>query len=145
MLAGEKLMNGDVAQKFATLIGRLCIALLFFQSGWHKLGAGFDANVKVMAAKGLPVPEVLLAITIALVFAGGTMILLGWYARAAALVLAVWMLPVTIYFHAFWNAEPAQVFNQTNHFMKNLAITGALLFVFAVGPGPCSFDQGRRA
>jgi putative oxidoreductase len=138
-------MLGEVAQKIAVVIGRLCIALLFFQSGWHKIGAGFEANAKVMAAKGLPMPEVLLAITIVLVFAGGAMILLGWYAHAAALVLAIWMVPVTIYFHAFWSAEPAQVFNQTNHFMKNLAITGALLFLGAVGPGPCSLDQGRRA
>ena len=136
-------MNSQLAQKIAVVLGRVCIALLFFQSGWHKVGAGFEQNVKVMTAKGLPMSEILLAITVAMVFAGGVMILLGWYARTAALVLAVWMVPVTIYFHAFWSAEPAQLFNQTNHFMKNLAITGALLHLFAVGPGPCSLrDEG---
>lgn len=134
-------MKCELAQKAAVLIGRLCIALLFFQSGWHKIGAGFEPNLKVMAAKGIPMPDVLLAVSIAMVFAGGVMILLGWYARAAALVLAVWMVPVTIYYHAFWEADPAQLFNQTNHFMKNLAITGALLHLFAVGPGPCSVDN----
>jgi putative oxidoreductase len=134
-------MTCELAQKAAVLIGRLCIALLFFQSGWHKIGAGFEPNLKVMVAKGIPMPEVLLAVSIAMVFAGGVMILVGWYARAAALVLAVWMVPVTIYYHAFWEADPAQVFNQTNHFMKNLAITGALLHLFAVGPGPCSLDK----
>lgn len=137
-------MKSETAQKAAALLGRLCIALLFFQSGWHKIGGGFEANVKVMTAKGLPLPEVLLAVTIALVFAGGVMILLGWYARTAALVLALWMVPITLYYHAFWNAEPAQLFNQTTHFMKNLAIFGLLLHVFAVGPGPLSLhDEGR--
>ncbi len=131
-------MNCDLAQKTAAVLGRLCISLLFFQSAWHKIGAGFEPNAKVMAAKGLPLPEVLLAVTILMVFAGGVMILLGWYARTAAIVLALWMVPVTIYFHAFWDADPAQLFNQTNHFMKNLAITGALLHLFAVGPGPLS-------
>ena len=65
--------------------------------------------------------------------------------RTAALVLAFWMVPITIYYHAFWDADPAQLFNQTTHFMKNLAITGALLHLFAVGPGPCSLhDEGAR-
>ena len=131
-------MNCELAKKIAAIAGRVCIAMLFFQSGWHKIGAGFEPNVKVMAAKGLPIPEILLTITIIMVFAGGVMILLGWYARTAALVLAVWMVPITVYYHAFWSADPAQLFNQTTHFMKNLAITGALLHLFAVGPGPCS-------
>ena len=131
-------MNCELGQKIAAVLGRICIALLFFQSGWHKIGAGFEPNVKVMVAKGLPMPEVLLAITVAMVFAGGLMILLGWYARTAALVLAAWMIPITIYYHGFWSADPAQLFNQTTHFMKNLAITGALLHLYAMGPGPCS-------
>jgi putative oxidoreductase len=134
-------MKCDLARKTAVVIGRVCIAMLFFQSGWHKIGAGFAPNVKVMVAKGLPMPEVLLAITIFLVFAGGAMIMVGWYARTAALVLAVWMVPITIYYHPFWDAEPAQLFNQTTHFMKNLAITGALLHLFALGPGPCSLHD----
>ena len=134
-------MKCALTQKIAVVVGRICIALLFFQSGWHKIGSGFEPNLKVMVAKGLPMPEVLLTITIIMVFAGGAMILLGWYARTAALVLAFWMVPITIYYHAFWDAEPAQLFNQTTHFMKNLAITGALLHIFAMGSGPCSLHD----
>ena len=138
-------MNCELARKVAAVLGRICIALLFFQSGWHKIGGGFEPNVAMMAKKGLPIPEVLLAITIVMVFAGGLMILLGWYARTAALVLAFWMVPITIYYHAFWDADASQLFNQTTHFMKNLAITGALLHLFAMGPGPCSLhDEGAR-
>ena len=137
-------MINEATQKAAVLMGRICIALLFFQSGWHKIGGGFEANLKVMTAKGLPMPEVLLAVTIALVFAGGVMILFGWYARTAAIVLAVWMVPITLYYHAFWDADPAQVFNQTTHFMKNLAIFGLLLHLFAVGPGPLSLHDEAR-
>ena len=138
-------MNCKLAQKVAVVLGRICIALLFFQSDWHKIGGGFEPNLAVMVKKGLPMPEVLLILTIIMVFAGGLMILLGWYARTAALVLAFWMVPITIYYHAFWDADPAQLFNQTTHFMKNLAITGALLHLFAVGPGPCSLhDEGAR-
>lgn len=126
-----------LAARYAPLVGRLLLAALFFQSGWHKI-ADFAGNARVMAAKGIPLPEVLLAVTIALVVAGGLMILLGWYARWAAALLFAWMIPVTLLYHDFWMAQPAQVFNQTTHFMKNLAIMGALLHLVGMGPGPLS-------
>ena len=66
-------MNCNLAQKVAVVLGRICIALLFFQSGWHKIGGGFEPNLAVMVKKGLPVPEVLLTLTIIMVFAGGLM------------------------------------------------------------------------
>ena len=126
-----------LAARYAPLAGRLLLSVLFFQSGWHKI-ADFAGNARVMAAKGIPLPEVLLALTIVLVVGGGLMILFGWYARWAAAALFAWMIPVTLLYHDFWTAEPAQVFNQTTHFMKNLAIMGALLHLLGMGPGPLS-------
>lgn len=132
----------NMAGKYAPLVGRMLLALLFLQSGWHKT-FDFGGNVRVMTAKGIPLPEILLAATIILVVAGGLMLLFGWYARWAALGLFVWMIPVTLLFHAFWTVEPGQVFNQTNHFLKNLAIMGALLMVIGMGTGPFSLDNRR--
>lgn len=133
-----------LAARCAPLAGRILLALLFFQSGWHKL-ADFPGNARVMAAKGIPLPEVLLAVTIVLVVGGALMILLGWHARCAAAVLFVWMIPVTLLYHDFWAAQPAQVFNQTTHFMKNLAIMGALLHLLGMGPGPLSLRDAACA
>jgi len=132
----------QITTRFAPLAGRLLLSLLFFQSGWHKITA-FEGNVRVMAGKGIPLPEAMLVLTIVLVIVAGAMILLGWYARWAALALFVWMIPVTLLYHAFWSAEPAQVFNQTTHFMKNVAIMGALLHLFGVGPGSLSLRDER--
>ena len=126
-----------LAARYAPLAGRTLLALLFFQSGWHKI-ADFAGTARVMALKGIPLPDVLLAVTIVLVVGGGLMILLGWHARWAAAVLFAWMIPVTLLYHDFWTAQPAQVFNQTTHFMKNVAIMGALLHLFGMGPGPLS-------
>ena len=132
----------NLSEKYAPLVGRLLLGFLFLQSGWHKI-FDFAGNVRVMTGKGMPIPEVLLAITIVLVVAGGLMILFGWYARWAALVLVAWMIPATLLYHAFWTFEPAQVFNQTNHFLKNLAIMGALLMITGMGTGPLSVDNRR--
>jgi len=97
----------------------------------------------MMAAKGIPLPEVLLVVTIVLVVGGGLMILTGWYVRWAAAALFTWMIPVTLLYHDFWAAEPVQVFNQTTHFMKNIAIMGGLLILATFGPGSMSVDGAR--
>lgn len=133
-----------LAAGYAPLAGRVLLALLFFQSGWHKI-TDFAGNARVMAAKGIPLPEVLLAVTIVLVVGGALMIVCGWYARWAAAALLAWMIPVTLLYHDFWMAQPAQVFNQTNHFMKNIAIMGALLQIAGMGPGPLSLRNERCA
>ena len=71
----------------------------------------------------------------------GLMIALGWKARWGALAILIFIIPVTLTFHAFWAVDPAQVQNQMNHFMKNLTIIGGMLYVLAVGPGRYSFDK----
>ena len=132
----------NVAGKCAPLAGRMLFAFLFLQSGWHKI-FDFGGNVRVMTGKGIPMPELLLVLTIILVVAGGLMILFGWYARWAALALFAWMIPATLLYHAFWAFEPAQVFNQTNHFLKNVAIMGVLLMIVGMGTGPMSLDNRK--
>jgi putative oxidoreductase len=77
------------------------------------------------------------------VLAGGMMILFGWHARWAALVLVVWMIPVTLAFHAFWTYPPEQVFNQTNHFLKNIVVIGFLLHIIGLGGGPYSLNDDK--
>ena len=132
----------DLAKNYAPLIGRMLLAVLFLQSGWHKI-FDFEKTTASIAAKGVPLPEVMLVLTIIIVLGGGLMLLFGWYARWAALVLFLWMIPATLLYHAFWTYEPAQLFNQTNHFLKNLAITGALLMVAGMGSGPFSLRGGE--
>jgi putative oxidoreductase len=43
--------------------------------------------------------------------------------------------------HRFWTFDAAQYANQMNHFMKNMAIIGGLLFIAAYGPGSLSVDK----
>jgi putative oxidoreductase len=43
--------------------------------------------------------------------------------------------------HRYWEYPPAQVVAQYNNFLKNLAIFGGALLVFAAGPGRFSIDR----
>ncbi len=72
---------------------------------------------------------------------GGAMLVLGWKARWAALALAVFTVAATLVFHAYWSVPADQVMNQQIHFMKNLAIVGGLLSVFAHGSGRYALDN----
>lgn len=124
----------------AALVGRILIAIIFIKAGWGKIG-GWEGTAGYMASKGLPLVPVLLAGTILIELGGGLMLALGWKARWAALVIFLWLIPVTVIFHAFWGIDAAQVQNQMNHFLKNVAIMGAMLMLFAFGPGAYSVDK----
>lgn len=109
-------------------IGRALVGVLFLVSGALKIGR-FAGVAGALAAKGLPLPEVLTALVIALEIAGGLALVFGWRVREAALALALFCIPATLLFHAFWAVDAAAFGNQLNHFLKNVAIFGALLMI----------------
>ena len=124
----------------AALIGRILIAIIFIKAGWGKIG-GWEGTAGYMASKGLPMVPLLLAATIALELGGGILLAAGWQTRWVALLFFLWLIPTTFIFHAFWGIDSAQVQNQMNHFLKNVAIMGAMLMLFAFGPGAYSVDK----
>lgn len=129
------------AMRYAPLLGRVLLGLIFVLSGYGKIG-GFAQTAAAMAGKGLPMAEVLLVATIAIELGGGLMLLAGWQARWAALAIFLWLIPVTLLFHNYWAVDAAQARNQFNHFYKNLCIMGGMLYIFAYGSG--AFSLGNK-
>ena len=133
----------DLAKRYGPLAGRTMMALIFLQSGIEKIPA-FGATAGAMAAKGMPMAEVLLVGAIAFELVGATLLIVGLHTRWAALALIIFLVPATLYFHDYWTYPDKEVRNQRNHFMKNVTILGALVFVMGVGAGPLSMDNRRR-
>ena len=127
-------------QPLGLLAGRLLLAYIFIVSGYGKI-AGFAGTAKYMASKGMPMVEPLLVATIAIELVGGLMIAVGFKARWAAWAFFLWLIPVTLVFHAYWAVPPEQVMAQTIQFQKNLAIMGAMLYIAFMGPGKFSLDK----
>jgi len=127
-------------QAAALLVGRALLGLIFLVSGLLKIGK-FAAVAKYMSSTGMPMSELFLMGTIALEILGGFAIIIGWKARWAATVIFLFLIPVTFLFHPFWAADPAGYSNQLNHFLKNLAIMGGMLYVALLGPGKLSLDH----
>ena len=131
-------MNPNFANT-AALVGRILLAVIFITSGFGKI-TGYDNTAAYMATK-LPMVGVLLPLTILTELGGGILLAIGWKARWAALALAGFTLLAALIFHNFWAVEAAQKMMQQINFMKNVAITGGLLMVFAFGPGRYSVDK----
>ena len=124
----------------AALVGRLLLAALFVISGFAKIG-GFEGTAGYIASKGLPMPQVLAALTILVELGGGILLVVGWKARWAALAIAVFTLLAAVLFHNFWTFPEAQRMSEFNNFWKNIAIVGGMLVVTAFGPGRFSVDR----
>ena len=138
-------MNGfnEAIRACAPVVGRLLMALIFLMSGYGKVTA-FAPTAAAMAGKGMPMSEALLVCAIAIEIVAGVLLVIGWKTRIAALALIVFLVPATLYFHDYWNYPQEEVRNQRNHFMKNVTILGALVFVIGMGAGPLSVDNRRR-
>lgn len=51
----------------------------------------------------------------------------------------------TLMAHRFWEFDAAQYANQMNHFLKNAAIMGGMLYIAVFGPGSISVDERAGA
>jgi putative oxidoreductase len=122
---------------FAPALGRWLIALIFLLSGVGKIlePAG---TIGYIQSAGLPLPQVAYLITILVELVAGLFLLIGFETRVAALVLALFSIAAALNFHTNFADQ-----NQLIHFMKNLAIAGGLLQVFAFGAGEFSVDARR--
>ena len=127
---------------FPVVIARVLLALMFLLAGISKFG-DLQGTAGYIASGGLPMPQVLAFATAALEVVAALMLIVGWQARWAALALALFTLMASLFFHKFWALPADQQYMQQLMFMKNSAVIGGLLMVFAFGPGSLSLD-GRR-
>jgi putative oxidoreductase len=111
-------------------VGRAFLGVIFFISGINKI-LGFSYVAGWMASSGVPAASLLLAATIVIEVVGGLMLISGYKAKIAASVIALFLIPVTFVFHAFWNIDAASFQNELNQFLKNVAILGGMLLVIA--------------
>jgi putative oxidoreductase len=121
---------------YSTLVGRILLGAIFLLSGINKI-ADPAGTQGYMAAMGMTWGTTLFYLGATLIEVGGGLSLwLGYWTRTGAALLIGFMIPTTLIFHTNF-ADP----NQMIHFMKNLAMTGGLLYLATYGPGPMSLDR----
>jgi putative oxidoreductase len=90
----------------------------------------------------VPWANVLVPLSGILALLGGLSILFGVRARIGALLLVLFLVPVTLIMHRYWGLpDPALARLQQVQFMKNLSMLGGALLIMYFGAGPLSFDE----
>ena len=135
-------MNATQSQMM--LVGRILLATVFLVAGIRKLMA-VAGSTGYLAKLGFPAPEVLIWVAIVIEVGGAALLILGWHARKVSWVMIIFVAVATLMAHRFWQFDAAQYANQMNHFLKNFAIIGGLLYVVAFGAGALSMDNRQGA
>ena len=124
------------------LIARILLALMFVLAGLSKFG-NLSGTAGYIGSKGLPLPMLLAIATAVLEVVGGLAIVVGYRARIAGLVLALFTLLASLLFHDFWSLPAAPQMVPQLMFMKNISVAGGLLLLAAFGAGGLSLDARR--
>ena len=129
--------------KYLAALGRVLLALIFVRAGINKIGS-IDATAAEMASHGIPLSNILVFGAIAMELGVGLLLMVGLFARCAALALFFYTLALALIFHAYWAAPAAQARLQASFFFGHLSIMGGMLMVVAFGAGALSLDAVMR-
>jgi putative oxidoreductase len=119
---------------YALAVLRIVAALLFMEHGTQKL-FGFPAPPE----SGMPPLLSLFGIGAILEFIGGLLILVGWFTRPAAFLLAGEMAVAYWMFHA-----PQSLYPVLNGGDASVLFCFVFLLLVFTGPGALSIDAARR-
>ena len=124
-----------------TVLGRLLLCTIFFMAAVGNKIPHFSDVAKIMESVGVPFPQLMLAGAIVFLLVGSMSVIAGYKARIGAILLLTFLVLASYYFHPFWKLEGQAQQEQMIHFMKNLSMMGAMLFIVANGSGPMSVDS----
>jgi putative oxidoreductase len=126
----------------AIMIGRLIYGGFFINAGLDHLRHR-AMMMPYAAAKGVPAPTAAVVLTGVQLLAGGLSIVLGLWPRVGLVLIALFLLPTSFMMHAYWKVpDPAGRTMDRVQFLKNMALLGATLMLFAV-PEPWRWSLGR--
>jgi putative oxidoreductase len=133
-----------MSQSWTLLIGRVLVGSMFLVAGIRHY-MFYAGSVGYFTKLGFPAPEAMVWLSIIIHIVGGILLIVGWKTQWASWVLLALVVIATAMAHRFWQFDAAQYGNQLNHFLKNLAIIGGLLYVVGFGAGAMSVDGRKRS
>lgn len=122
------------------LLVRVLLMLLFVIFGWEKL-TGFAGTVGYMASVGAPLPAVAAVIAVIVEFVFGILIILGFFTRPLAILLAIYTVITGLMGHQYWHMTGMDQYMAMINFYKNVSIAGGFLALALTGPGKYSIDR----
>ena len=118
------------------LIGRIFISALFLISAYNKV---FNLEGSMAWMEGFGIPGFLIFPAIAVEIILPVLVIVGYQARIAAGILAVFCLMTAFLFH-FDFADQSQLIS----FLKNIGLTGGFLFIVVNGTKDWAVDREKK-
>ena len=115
------------------LVGRIFLSALFLIEGFGKL---FTQEQVIMYMEDYSVPSILFIPAVVVEILFPLLLIIGYKTRLAALVMILFTLTVTIIFHTDFSDGMQLIF-----FLKDLAIAGGFMIIFAYGSNKFTLDQ----
>ena len=118
------------------LIGRILISALFLISAFNKI-FNLDGSMGWMESFGVPGFLIFPAIAIEIILP--VLVIVGYQARMAAGILAIFCLATAFIFHSNFSDQ-----TQFISFLKNIGLAGGFLFIVANGTKDWAFDREKK-
>lgn len=133
----EKVRDGVI------LAARILLVVLYLVFGWSKL-TGYAGTVAYMAHTGAPMPQVSALVATVVEAPVAVALILGFFTRPLALLLAIYTLGTGFIAHHYWTMAGMDRYANEINFFKNLSIIGGLLLLYVTGAGRWSLDAKLR-
>ena len=118
------------------LIGRILISALFLLNGIFKI-SNYEGTIGWMESFGVPGFLIFPAIVIEIILP--ILVIVGYQARIAAGVLAIFCLLTAFIFHFDFSDQ-----SQLVSFLKNVGLAGGFLFIVANGTKGWAVDKEKK-
>ncbi len=118
------------------LIGRIFISALFLISAFNKV-FNLEGSMGWMEGFGMPGFFIFPAIAIEIILP--ILVIVGYQARVAAGILAIFCLMTAFIFHFDFSNQ-----SQLVSFLKNIGLAGGFLFIVANGTKDWSIDREKK-
>ena len=115
------------------VLGRIFLSTIFLIEGINKI---FNYENTIEYMENFSVPEYLAIPAIIVEILFPLLLVVGYQTKISALVLAMFTLATALIFHTDFTNQM-----QLTSFLKNFAIAGGFLIIFARGAGKYSIDQ----
>jgi putative oxidoreductase len=118
----------------ALLLARFLLAALFLVAAFNKL-IGYSGVIGYFRKLGIPEPSMMAPTVIGFEVLAGLLLLIGYQTRIVALLIAGFCILSGVLGHS-QISDP----NNLNHLLKNFALAGGALALYASGAGAKSLD-----
>jgi putative oxidoreductase len=133
------------SETISPFFGRCAFVLFYLKSAGDILG-NWQSIAADMATKHVPIPPLVLLVVLLVIVMGSISLLFGYHARHGALILFGLTMIAAVAMHDFWHfPDGHERADQFGMFVRDFAISGGLLLMVGMGPGPFAVDNRGKS